>query len=144
MSNLTKIINTNRGEDDVKKLTVVNNYFNMFKLIPTGLNNKNSYWTTPEEFIKEGGGRSEDFATAKFFTLLRMGFNEDNLKLLYAKKSDKSHVALIFTEGPHKSPIVLDNSTNIMKSLEERSDLKPVFIFDRKNIWTIKDREKSC
>ena len=47
--------------------------------------NKVDYWATPIEFLASHGGDCEDFAIAKYFTLIQLGIPEEQLTLTYVK-----------------------------------------------------------
>merc|ERR1711879_201908 len=71
-------------DNDIIKLTSVNNFFNDYHYkTDDKLYKKADYWATRKEFVFKGAGDCEDFAIAKFFTLIELGVSEDKLSLLH-------------------------------------------------------------
>ena len=42
---------------------------------------KKDYWATPIEFMGTGAGDCEDYAIAKYFSLINLGIPEDKLRI---------------------------------------------------------------
>lgn len=109
------------------KLKIVNDYFNKISY-KSDLNNwkTKDYWATPLEFVKAGAGDCEDYAIAKFFTLQKLGINEDKLKLIYTKlsKNNQAHIVLSYSHKPNYVPIILDNLNKKLQLSINRKDLK--------------------
>lgn len=57
------------------------------------------YWQTPEEFRANGGGDCEDFAIAKYFDLLALGFKDSEMMIVVGllKKTQELHAVLRVT-----------------------------------------------
>lgn len=102
---------------------------------------ENDVWLTPFEALARGEGDCEDIAIAKFFLLLGAGFDPDDVRLLYALYHDHAvpglkvpHLVAI-ARAPFDDPFVLDNLNLMLVPLSQRSDLEPVFSFDRAHLW---------
>lgn len=102
---------------------------------------ENDVWLTPFETLARGLGDCEDIAIAKFFLLLAAGVDAAGVRLLYARYRDPSvpglttaHLVAIARQ-PFADPFVLDNLNLLLLPLSQRSDLEPVFSFDRAHLW---------
>lgn len=98
-------------------------------------------WLAPFEALARGQGDCEDIAIAKFFLLLAAGFDPQAVRLLYARYHDLSvpglatpHLVAI-AGVPFDDPFVMDNLNLILLPLSQRTDLEPVFSFDRTQVW---------
>lgn len=126
------------------KLKRVNDFFN--RLVDTGddqaIWGQSDYWATPMETLGMQRGDCEDFAIAKYFTLLHLGIPNDQLRLVYAKATiggpggiAQAHMVLAFYSSPTAEPLVLDNLISDIRPASRRPDLSPVFSFNQKELW---------
>lgn len=137
------LINDDQSSSDQEKLTKVNDFFNQQQFISDQLLWKDKdYWATPVEFLARNGGDCEDFSIAKYFTLKKLGIDEDKLNLTYAKaiELDQAHMVVTYYGQPDAEPFILDNLENKIKPASERPDLLPVFSFNGTGLWLAKER----
>ncbi|MGB3224012.1 MAG: transglutaminase-like cysteine peptidase [Desulforhopalus sp.] len=130
-------------DDDLVKLKKVNNFFNEIKFIDDLSHwGKDDYWATPTEFLASGGGDCEDFAIAKYFTLIILGIAEQQLTLTYvtALRLNMPHMVLTYYPAPDLEPIILDNLINTIEPSSKRTDLFPVYSFNTSDLWAAKIR----
>lgn len=127
--------------DTEGKLKRVNEFFNRRigwadDLTLWGLSD---YWATPMDTLGKGAGDCEDFAIAKYFTLINLGVPVESLRLVYVKiKSNvldnedpgKAHMVLAYYKTPDSDPLILDNQITDIKSASRRKDLTPIFSFN--------------
>jgi predicted transglutaminase-like cysteine proteinase len=99
------------------------------------------HWLTPLESLALGRGDCEDIAIAKFFLLLASGADPAEVRLLYAHHRDPAapglsaaHVVAL-ARHPYADPLVLDNLTLAALPVSYRTDLQPIFSFDRSQLW---------
>lgn len=87
------------------------------------------YWATPLESLAAGTGDCEDYAIAKYFSLLRLGVQEEQMRLIYVMTTSprSAHMVLAYYTPGKTAPLILDNLTDAIESAERRRDLKPVF-----------------
>lgn len=92
----------------------------------------NEYWMTPKEFFIKGYGDCEDYAIAKYFTLLELGVKKENLyfAIVDVKGTSGSHMVLLYVEDKKSSPLVLDNLSFKVLPLTKREDLIPKVAFN--------------
>lgn len=85
----------------------------------------NDYWATPAESLAAGKGDCEDFAIAKYASLLRAGVSASQLRLLYTPSSGQrpAHMVLAYYSPTLGAALVLDNATDKIDRLEDRQDL---------------------
>ena len=116
------------------KLTEINNFFNCFHYEPE----ITDYWKSPREFLNEGCGDCEDFAIAKYFALLCLGFTRESLFLAYVQilknGIKEAHMVLIYQHS-EKLSIVLDNYNKMIHRLDNRKDFEIIYTFDDKYIY---------
>ena len=139
------LINDDQSASDLEKLEKVNEFFNKVQFIDDQLLWKQSdYWATPVEFLAENGGDCEDFSIAKYFTLKKMGIDEEKLNMTYVKalQLDQAHMVVTYYETPGAEPLVLDNLDAEILSASERNDLMPVFSFNGSGLWLAKERSR--
>ena len=134
-----KLMAEGKSMAEQDKLREVNYFFNRNILFANDivLWLKEDYWATPLELLCKGAGDCEDFAIAKYFTLLEVGVEESKLRITYVKalKLNLPHMVLTYYENPQADPLVLDNLTSNISSATERTDLLPVYSFNGTNLW---------
>jgi len=104
---------------------------------------KSDYWATPMESLGHGKGDCEDFAIAKYFTLLSAGMDVTQLRLIYVKARmggtasniSQAHMVLAYYSDPDAEPLILDNLLGDIRPASRRPDLTPVFSFNSQGIW---------
>ncbi|MFZ2300676.1 MAG: transglutaminase-like cysteine peptidase [Gallionella sp.] len=104
---------------------------------------QSDYWATPMESLGHGKGDCEDFAIAKYFTLLAAGMDVSQLRLIYVKAKmggaasniTQAHMVLAFYSDPEAEPEILDNLLGEIRPASRRQDLTPVFSFNSQGIW---------
>jgi predicted transglutaminase-like cysteine proteinase len=132
-------------DDDRGKLERVNRFFNANTFVDDIIHwQQTDYWATPFEFIASRGGDCEDFAIAKFFTLLKLGIEESRLALTYVKavRLNRAHMVLTYYPTPGAEPLVLDNLIDTIKPSSQRTDLIPVYSLNGAGLWLAKQRGK--
>ncbi len=123
----------------------VNSFFNKLVFVSDAKHwGKTDYWATPTEFVASGGGDCEDFAIAKYFSLVRLGVQSDKLALNYvfAAGLNQSHLVLAYYPLSGMEPWVLDNLMDAIKPASERPDLLPIYSFDVSSLWKSKELGK--
>ncbi|OGS98241.1 MAG: hypothetical protein A3H99_07985, partial [Gallionellales bacterium RIFCSPLOWO2_02_FULL_59_110] len=104
---------------------------------------QSDYWATPMETLGHGKGDCEDFAIAKYFTLLASGVEMSQLRLIYVKAKiggaasniTQAHMVLAYYSSADAEPQILDNLVGDILPASRRQDLSPVFSFNSQGIW---------
>ena len=95
------------------------------------------YWATPLETLSRGRGDCEDFAIAKYFSLVRMGIPSAKLRLTFVKalQRQQAHMVLAYYANPSAEPLILDNLQQQISPASQRRDLLPVYAFNNHGIF---------
>ncbi|PKF60701.1 hypothetical protein CW745_14325 [Psychromonas sp. psych-6C06] len=129
--------------EEKEKLKQVNHFFNLLRFVDDiklwGVSN---YWATPLEFIGVNGGDCEDFAIAKYFTLLELGIADEKMRITMVKAVtlNQYHMVVAYYETPASIPLILDNIDGRIKLATKRKDLIPVYSFNGKQLWLNKSK----
>lgn len=140
----SRLIVDNRNKTEMQKLQIVNDFFNRIPYVSDSQHwNKADYWATPTETLASNGADCEDFAIAKYFTLLALNVRIEKLKITYVKASsynpiNRSHMVLTYYSDPNAVPLVLDNLIPEIKPATQRRDLTPVYAFNGDGLWLAK------
>jgi len=128
---------------ELEKLARVNNFFNLLRFIDDiKLWGESNYWATPIEFIGVNGGDCEDFAIAKYFTLLELGVPDAKMRITMVKalKLNQYHMVVAYYQTPSSVPLILDNLDGRIKPATQRKDLLPIYSFNGKQLWLNKEK----
>ncbi|MEK9720600.1 MAG: transglutaminase-like cysteine peptidase, partial [Quisquiliibacterium sp.] len=110
-----KMINSARELDETARLEAVNGFFNRRLRFEDDISvwKQNDYWASPMEFMGVGAGDCEDFAIAKYVSLMLLGVPNDKLRLIYVRAqvggSPVAHMVVGYYEDPTEEPVILDN-----------------------------------
>ena len=130
---------------ELERLTLVNTFFNKNIRFGTDLEvwEQEDYWATPLETLGRGAGDCEDFVIAKYFSLLAIGIPETKLRFVYVRAllqqgqvlRVEPHMVLAYYKSPGADPLVLDNLASIIAIASQRSDLTPVYSFNKEGYF---------
>ena len=134
-----------QGMPDEQKIVLVNDFFNTrirWMEDPEAWGQKD-YWATPLEVMGNRKGDCEDFAIAKYATLLLAGVDVNKMRITYVKAriggpySDvhAAHMVLAYYPTPGADPKILDNLVTQIQPASLRPDLTPVFGFNSNGLW---------
>ncbi|MFT5716797.1 MAG: putative transglutaminase-like cysteine proteinase [Oleiphilaceae bacterium] len=126
-----------------EKIKNVNDFFNQLNFIDDiKLWGEKNYWATPIEFIGVNGGDCEDFAIAKYFTLLELGIADQKMRIMMVKALvlNQYHMVVSYYETPSSVPLILDNIDSRIKPASQRTDLVPIYSFNGKQLWLNKEK----
>ncbi|HEX2796839.1 MAG TPA: transglutaminase-like cysteine peptidase [Immundisolibacter sp.] len=138
-----QLIDTTRDRPLPARLQAVNDFFNQLLFVDDIIHwKKSDYWATPVEFLATEGGDCEDFAIAKYFTLLELGVPESRLQITYVKalRLNQAHMVLAYYANPAADPLVLDNLLPDVLPGSSRDDLVPVYSFNGQGLWISRAR----
>jgi len=123
LKNYTQLIKSTKNISNIKKIIRVNNYFNEYKY-EEDINNysQEDYWATRKEFIIKGSGDCEDYAIAKFITLLELGIPKKSISLHFASYENKFHLVVLYKQN--NISYVLDNTNKLVLSIDKRQNIK--------------------
>jgi predicted transglutaminase-like cysteine proteinase len=131
--------------DELSRVAAVNDFYNHHLRYRDDIEawGEIDHWASPLEALEQGSGDCEDFAIAKFFTLVAMGTPPERLRLVYVRAAMgaaegavvQPHMVLAYYPASHDDPVVLDNLVQELHPAGERSDLTPVFSFNADGLW---------
>ena len=141
------MMESSKDESILNKIKNVNDFFNQITYQSDSIHwKKQDYWATPIEFMGSGAGDCEDYAIAKYFSLIKLGVPDDKLRITYVsyKKSnsafEEAHMVLTYYHKVGMEPVVLDNIDKVLQVASKRTDLKPVYSFNASGLWQAKTK----
>ncbi len=132
------------SQDDETRLQTVNDFYNRRILFreDTQAWGQIDYWASPIETLARGQGDCEDYAIAKYFSLLAGGMAAHKLRLVYVRAvlggpggPTQAHMVLAYFATPDADPLILDNLVGAVRPASRRPDLTPVFSFNAEGLW---------
>lgn len=130
---------------ETDRLTRVNDFFNRRIRFDddSAVWKQADYWATPLETLAAGAGDCEDFAIAKYATLLEAGVPGERLRLIYVRARiggphstiSQAHMVVGYYPEPFAEPLILDNLIGEIRPASRRADLFPIFSFTSAGLW---------
>ena len=141
------MLESSKEETTLNKIKNVNDFFNKITY-KTDLSHwrQKDYWATPFEFMGSGAGDCEDYAIAKYFSLIKLGIPDEKLRITYVSykkansKFEQAHMVLTYYHKTVVEPVVLDNIDKTLQVASKRTDLKPVYSFNASGLWQAKTK----
>ncbi|WP_235835063.1 transglutaminase-like cysteine peptidase [Piscinibacter terrae] len=130
--------------DDAGKLDALNQFFNRRILSREDIDvwGQVDYWASPMEMMEKGAGDCEDYAIAKYFSLVALGMPVQKLRLVYVRAqiggaggTVQAHMVLAYYSAPNAEPLILDSLISEVRPASRRPDLSPVFSFNSEGLW---------
>ncbi len=128
-------------QDDETRLKTINTFFNRRILYRDDMETwgQVDYWTSPLELLSKGQGDCEDYAIAKYFSLIASGVSGVKMRLVYVRAqvgvTVQAHMVLAYYSAPNAEPLILDNLITDIRPASRRPDLVPVFSFSAEGLW---------
>jgi predicted transglutaminase-like cysteine proteinase len=142
LQQLWPLIHRVRALDPAAQLRAINQFFNRHIEFATDEQawGQVDYWASPLESLHKRRGDCEDYAIAKYFSLLAAGVPLARLRLVYvrAQLDDgpvQAHMVLAYYPGAGGETLILDNLVDEVLPASRRSDLVPVFSFNSDGLW---------
>jgi predicted transglutaminase-like cysteine proteinase len=141
---LQAVLQSSTDLDDGAKLQALNQFFNrrVQSREDIELWGQVDYWASPLEMLEKGAGDCEDFAIAKYFSLVALGMPVQKLRLVYVRAQIggpggpvQAHMVLAYYAAANAEPLILDNLITDVRPASRRSDLSPVFSFNSEGLW---------
>jgi predicted transglutaminase-like cysteine proteinase len=128
--------------DEASRLDPINAWFNrriVFRA-DDAVQGDADQWSSPLELLASGYGDCEDYAIAKYFSLLASGVPVARLRLVYVRaqvagNEGQAHMVLAYYVQPQAEPLILDNLVTSVRPASRRPDLTPVFSFNSEGLW---------
>ena len=139
---LEPLLHAIRGAQPLAQLQRVNLFFNSRIEFSTDQQawGWTDYWASPLEALDKGRGDCEDYAIAKYFSLLTAGMSAARLRLVYVRSvlddgPPQAHMVLAYYPPTGHDTLILDNLVDEIVPAVQRSDLTPVFSFNSEGLW---------
>lgn len=123
-----------------KQLNKINFYLNgLLAQYDDVIKKKEDDWSTPKEFLTIGYGDCEDYAIIKYYSLIKLGFDEKKLFITVVKENFRGgrHMVLTYFENKNQSPLVLDNLSFRILNLKKRSDLQAEYFINSTGVYRL-------
>lgn len=130
--------------DEPARLAEVNQFFNRRVAFTDDepVWGQADHWASPLEMLDKGRGDCEDYAIAKYFSLVAVGVPVARLRLVYVRAqiggpdgASQAHMVLAYYAQPGAEPLILDNLIGDIRPASRRADLTPVFSFNSEGLW---------
>ena len=138
---LVQLIGEVAGQDEDSRLRAINGFFNRTVQYRDDREiwGQVDYWATPLETLARGQADCEDYAIAKYFSLLAAGVPGVKMRLVYVRAqlagTIQAHMVLAYYPQPDAEPLILDNLITDIRPASRRPDLAPVFSFNAEGLW---------
>jgi predicted transglutaminase-like cysteine proteinase len=124
-----------RGLDARAQLQAVNRWTNAKPYVDDMANwGVPDYWETPGEFIAHGGD-CEDFAIAKYFSLVRLGFPSRDLRIVIVSDSQAHDFHAVLVARLEGALWLLDNQQPDVVPLEAMAQYAPIYSLNENGGW---------
>jgi len=140
-SNIADYVNTlvkYKKLSKTQQLRQINFYLNqMLPQYDVITQHKEDQWATPKEFLNLGYGDCEDYVLIKYYSLIKLGFDERKLFLTLVKEhySGGYHMVLSYFNKKGLPPLVLDNLSYKILDLNKRKDLTPLLFINSTGVY---------
>lgn len=138
---LIALIVSVQKQPEPARLMAINDFFNQRIRFATDLETTGQIdqWASPMELLGRGAGDCEDYAIAKYFSLIASGVPSVRLRMVYVKADQDggsfAHMVLAYYAQPTAEPLILDNLRAEVLAASARRDLHPVFSFNAEGLW---------
>ena len=138
---LQQVIAHASTQDVASRLSAVNDFFNRHIEFRTDQEvwGEDDFWASPLQALAKGRGDCEDYAIAKFASLVAAGTPAARLRLVYVRVRRvggiQAHMVLAYYASAHAEPVILDNLVSRVETASKRPDLTPVFSFNGEGLW---------
>lgn len=141
------LLDNSAGDPEREQLERVNHFINRSVSFVSDAQawGTDDYWATPAQTLSLGQGDCEDFAIAKYFSLVRLGVPSEKLRLTFVKalKQNQAHMVLAYYPGADEQPLILDNLDPRIRPASERGDLLPVYSFNNHGVFLAKTPQRA-
>ena len=141
LAQLQNLLQQGATLDEEGQLAAVNGFYNRRIVFAEDSEvwGQADHWASPLEALEKGRGDCEDYAIAKYFSLLSMGMPVARLRLVYVQAqvagANQAHMVLAYYAQPNAEPLILDNLIGSVRPASRRPDLVPVFSFNSEGLW---------
>lgn len=118
----------------LKAVEKINKFYNRLVYLKDAHHwREDNYWASLLEFISTGAGDSEDFAMAKLYSLIHLGFDAKKFTLvkikkeyIRSKKVGDEHIVLLYKHSKNSKYIILDSINKKLKIAKNMNKFEKV------------------
>lgn len=138
-----------QGQADEQRLQALNRFFNERIAFASDIDTRGEadHWASPVELLARSAGDCEDYATAKYFSLIAAGVPAARLRMVYVRAElggvVQAHMVLAYYAQAGAEPLILDNLVPDIRPASARRELTPVFSFNGEGLWQGTDGERA-
>jgi predicted transglutaminase-like cysteine proteinase len=126
-----------QDQDQDVQLQIVNAFFNKWQY--TADNDayaRSDYWASPLEFMNNSGD-CEDYAIAKYTTLLFLGFRDEQMRIIALVDNNRGGIGhAVLSVASNGSDMILDNLTNNVYADNQQTGYSPRFAVNQGGVYT--------
>lgn len=124
-----------RGQTPWNQMVAVNRWANAKPYVPDWINwHVPDYWETPGQFIAYGGD-CEDYAITKYFSLVRLGFSPDDLRIVIVNDTSKQVFHAVLAVRLNGQTWLLDNEAARVVAMDSVAHYIPVYSLNQNGWW---------
>ena len=113
----------------------VNRFMNRLPYIEDSVNwGVNDYWATPLEFLSRGGD-CEDFAIIKFYSLLELGFDNDQMRVVVLEDTLRRLPHAVLAVRIDGTEYILDNNFSVVLTDDRLPQYVPQYSLNLNTRW---------
>lgn len=116
-------------------LNRVNSFFNTWDYtLDIDLWGVNDYWEIPSEFLSLSGD-CEDYAIIKYYTLKKLGFDVNNLRIVILKDTVRNGAHAVLAVYLNNKTYILDNLSSAVLTDDVLTQYVPYYSINETNKW---------
>lgn len=124
-----------KGKSKDEQLELVNEFANRKEYILDNINwGVEDYWASPGEFLQKNGD-CEDYAIIKYVSLLRLGFDKDDLKIVILNDNNLGILHAVLAAKDGSKNYILDNQISKVISDDKIFHYSPIFSINEQAWW---------
>ncbi len=124
-----------KGKSELDTIRIVNNFWNQWPYKQdSSVYKAPDYWAIPYEFRKNSGD-CEDYAIAKYFTLRKLGFPLEKLRIVVLKDTILKLAHAVLAVYIDDDIYILDNLSRNVLSHKRIRNYIPQYSINEKNRW---------
>jgi predicted transglutaminase-like cysteine proteinase len=118
-----------------KQLTIINDFANAHPYILDMQNyGVEDYWALVKEFLQNSGD-CEDYAIIKFYSLRKLGFDNDHLRIVILQDTNLKVAHAVLAVYKANDIIILDNQVDQILSHNDIKHYTPIYSINEKGWW---------
>ncbi len=96
---------------------------------------KSDFWATPAETFSKGYGDCDDYAVAKYLTLKRLGFTDNEMRVVVLKDTRKNELHAVLSVSHNGSNYILDNQNKQVLADYQITHYQPIYSINQLSWW---------